>query len=51
MQGERSGGHGHVRFQVTEVRVKLTEDPRNKLKAYASVTIDEAWGPPMKSTA
>ncbi|MFY9344979.1 MAG: SpoVG family protein [Planctomycetota bacterium] len=43
MQGERNGGQGQVRFQVTEVRVKLTEDPRNKLKAYASVTIDDAF--------
>jgi stage V sporulation protein G len=31
------------RFQVTEVRVKLTDDPRNKLKAYCSVTIDDAF--------
>ena len=30
-------------FQVTEVRVKLTADPRNKLKAYCSVTIDDAF--------
>lgn len=30
-------------FLVTEVRVKLTEDPRNKLKAYCSVTIDNAF--------
>lgn len=43
MQGERNGGHGPMRFQVTEVRVKLTDDPRNKLKAYASVTIDDAF--------
>jgi stage V sporulation protein G len=43
MQVERSGVPGQVRFQVTEVRVKLTEDPRNKLKAYASVTIDDAF--------
>ncbi len=32
-----------VPFQVTEVRVKLTSDPRNKLKAYCSVTIDDAF--------
>lgn len=31
------------RFQVTEVRIKLTADPRNKLKAYCSVTIDDAF--------
>ena len=30
-------------FRVTEVRVKLTGDPRNKLKAYCSVTIDDAF--------
>ena len=43
MQGEcnKSGGTG--RFQITEVRVKLTDDPRNKLKAYCSVTIDDAF--------
>jgi stage V sporulation protein G len=34
---------GAREFQVTEVRVKLTEDPRNKLKAYCSVTIDNAF--------
>jgi stage V sporulation protein G len=43
MQIERSGGAGQPRFHVTEVRVKLTDDPRNKLKAYASVTIDDAF--------
>jgi hypothetical protein len=32
MQGERSGGNmERVRFLVTEVRIKLTDDPRNKL--------------------
>ncbi|MBM4062703.1 MAG: stage V sporulation protein G [Planctomycetes bacterium] len=41
-QGERAGG-SPARFHVTEVRVKLTEDPRNKLKAYCSVTIDDAF--------
>ena len=30
-------------FHITEVRVKLTDDPRNKLKAYCSVTIDQAF--------
>ena len=30
-------------FLVTEVRVKLTDDPRNKLKAYCSVTIDQSF--------
>ena len=43
MQMERSGGGNPVRFVVTAVRVKLTDDPRNKLKAYASVTIDDAF--------
>ncbi len=43
MQSERSDGVHHVRFSITEVRVKLTEDPRNKLRAYASVTIDDAF--------
>lgn len=44
MESNVSGGaagrsHGPV---ITEIRVKLTEDPRNKLKAYCSVTIDDA---------
>lgn len=30
-------------FHITEVRVKLTEDPRNKLKAYCSITIDDSF--------
>jgi stage V sporulation protein G len=34
---------GRNAFRITEVRVKLTEDPRNKLKAYCSVTIDNAF--------
>ncbi|MFN3240572.1 MAG: septation protein SpoVG family protein [Planctomycetota bacterium] len=34
---------GRHAFRITEVRVKLTEDPRNKLKAYCSVTIDNAF--------
>ena len=42
MQGDNNSG-GAGRFQVTEVRVKLTDDPRNKLKAYCSVTIDDAF--------
>lgn len=42
--GDRpAGDRPPVRFQVTEVRIKLTEDPRNKLRAYASVTIDDAF--------
>lgn len=43
MQGERNGEQHAARFQVTEVRIKLTDDPRNKLRAYASVTIDDAF--------
>jgi stage V sporulation protein G len=40
---EAAAGEGAPRFQITEIRVKLTEDPRNKLKAYCSVTIDHAF--------
>ncbi len=43
IQSEHGGGDGLARFHVTEVRVKLTDDPRNKLKAYCSVTIDDAF--------
>ena len=42
MQGDNNSGNAG-RFQITEVRVKLTDDPRNKLKAYCSVTIDDAF--------
>jgi stage V sporulation protein G len=42
MHSERSDGVS-VRFAITEVRIKLTEDPRNKLRAYARVTIDDAF--------
>lgn len=31
------------KFRITEIRIKLTEDPRNKLRAYACVTIDDAF--------
>lgn len=30
-------------MKITEIRVKLTEDPRNKLKAYCSVTFDDSF--------
>lgn len=30
-------------MNITEIRVKLTNDPRNKLKAYCSVTFDQAF--------
>jgi stage V sporulation protein G len=43
MQGERGSDGGAVQFHITEVRVKLTDDPRNKLRAYCSVTIDDAF--------
>jgi stage V sporulation protein G len=43
MQGERSSESGAAQFHITEVRVKLTDDPRNKLRAYCSVTIDDAF--------
>ena len=42
MQGDNNSGSAG-RFQITEVRVKLTDDPRNKLKAYCSVTLDDAF--------
>lgn len=42
-QSEQDGGDSTARFHITEVRVKLTDDPRNKLKAYCSVTIDDAF--------
>jgi stage V sporulation protein G len=29
--------------QITEIRVKLTEDARNKLKAYASITFNDEF--------
>ena len=38
-----TGSRGEYRLHITEIRVKLTEDPRNKLKAYCSVTIDDAF--------
>jgi stage V sporulation protein G len=37
---ENTNGSG---IRITEIRVKLTDDPRNKLKAYCSVTIDDAF--------
>ena len=43
MQGENNSGQVGPHFRITEVRIKLTEDPRNKLRAYASVTIDDAF--------
>lgn len=43
MQGESNSGHNGPLFRITEVRIKLTEDPRNKLLAYASITIDDAF--------
>lgn len=43
MQADGNSGKDRGQFHVTEVRVKLTDDPRNKLKAYCSVTIDDAF--------
>ncbi|MCB9878414.1 MAG: septation protein SpoVG family protein [Planctomycetes bacterium] len=43
MHGERSESVERTPFTISEVRVKLTDDPRNKLKAYCSVTIDGAF--------
>ena len=30
-------------MNITEIRVRLTGDPRNKLKAYCSITFDDAF--------
>lgn len=30
-------------MNITEIRVRLTGDPRNKLKAYCSITLDDAF--------
>lgn len=43
MQDQDNHDADVANFRVTEVRVKLSEDPRNKLKAYCSVTIDRAF--------
>lgn len=43
MNHERQHDGEPTRFCITEIRVKLTDDPRNKLKAYCSVTIDGAF--------
>ncbi|MDA7936496.1 SpoVG family protein [bacterium] len=43
MQDQDNQDADAANFQVTEVRVKLSDDPRNKLKAYCSVTIDHAF--------
>lgn len=32
-----------IELNITEIRIKLTNDPRNKLKAYCSVTFDNAF--------
>ena len=38
--GTEGGGR---KLEITEVRVKLCDDPRNKLKAYCSVTLGDAF--------
>ena len=44
MQSDKAGrGAAPRKLEITEIRVKLTDDPRNKLKAYCSVTIDDAF--------
>lgn len=43
MQSDGQASDQTSRIQITEIRVKLTDDPRNKLKAYCSVTIDDAF--------
>lgn len=30
-------------LNITEIRIKLTSDPRNKLKAYCSITFDQSF--------
>lgn len=30
-------------MNISEIRVKLTNDPRNKLKAYCSITLDDSF--------
>lgn len=42
MTGNHDGGRQAGRLHITEIRIKLTDDPRNKLKAFCSVTIDDA---------
>ncbi len=34
---------GRLAVEITEIRIKLTGDPRNKLKAYCSVTFEDAF--------
>lgn len=43
MQDQHNQDAEAANFQITEVRVKLSDDPRNKLKAFCSVTIDHAF--------
>ena len=44
MAEQRSADEDPTRaFEITEVRVKLSTDPRSKLKAFCSVTIDDAF--------
>jgi stage V sporulation protein G len=42
-EAQQLGGSQAPKLNITEIRVKLTDDPRNKLKAYCSVTIDNAF--------
>lgn len=44
MQAHEGGrNEAGTRLSITEIRVKLTDDPRNKLKAYCSVTFNDAF--------
>jgi len=43
MQADNNQDKELSHFEITEVRVKLTDDPRNKLKAYCSITIDGSF--------
>jgi stage V sporulation protein G len=43
MVGSREPVRQESRLHITEIRIKLTEDPRNKLKAFCSITLDDAF--------
>lgn len=40
---DRSGHGDGPRLPITEIRIKLCDDPRNKLRAFCSVTIGDAF--------
>lgn len=43
MVGSRDSKQDTPRLHITEIRIKLTDDPRNKLKAFCSITLDDAF--------